>query len=58
MRKTETVMTYDQWEYRFKKVLKKTIKQKLNTALQYVAFFILMVGFPLVMIAHWLLFGY
>ena len=58
MRKTETVMTYDQWEYRFKKALKKTIKKKLNTALQYVAFFILMVGFPLVMIAHWLLFGY
>ncbi|WP_182433993.1 MULTISPECIES: hypothetical protein [Clostridia] len=58
MRKTETVMTYDQWECRFKKALKKTIKQKLNTALQYVAFFILMVGFPLGMIAHWLLFGY
>lgn len=58
MRKTETLMTYDQWECRLKKALKKTIKQKLNTALQYVAFFILMVGFPLGMIAHWLLFGY
>lgn len=56
--KVQTLMTYDQWENRFKKALKKTIKQKLNTALQYVAFFILMVGFPLGMIAHWLLFGY
>ena len=56
--KVQTLMTYEQWENRFKKALKKTIKQKLNTALQYVAFFILMVGFPLGMIAHWLLFGY
>lgn len=55
---TNTLMTYDQWECRFKKALKKTIKQKLNTALQYFAFFVLMVGFPLGMIVHWLLFGY
>ena len=60
MRKTETVMTYDQWEYRFKKALKKTIKVAAIKAARpnAVAFFILMVGFPLVMIAHWLLFGY
>ena len=35
MRRTETVMTYDQWERRFKKALKKTIRKKLNRALQY-----------------------
>lgn len=56
--KVQTLMTYDQWECRFKKALKKTIKQKLNTVLQYFAFFVLMVGFPLGMITHWLLFGY
>lgn len=55
---TNTLMTYDQWEHRFKKALKKAIKQKLNTALQYFAFFMLMVGLPLGMIVHWLLFGY
>ena len=55
---TNTLMTYDQWKCRFKKALKKTIKQILNTALQYFAFFVLMVGFPLGMIVHWLLFGY
>ena len=54
----KTLMTYEQWERRFKKALKKTIKQKLNTVLQYFAFFLLMVGLPLGMIAHWLLFGY
>ena len=32
MRRTETVMTYDQWERRFKKALKKTIRKKLNRA--------------------------
>lgn len=58
MRKTETVMTYDQWEFRFKKALKKTIRKKLNRALQYFILFLIMVGVPLGMIAHWLLFGY
>ena len=54
----ETVMTYDQWELRFKKALKKTIRKKLNRALQYFILFLIMVGVPLGMIAHWLLFGY
>ncbi len=58
MRRTETVMTYDQWERRFKKALKKTIRQKLNRALQYLVLFLLMVGLPLGMIAHWLIVGY
>ena len=58
MRRTETVMTNDQWERRFKKALKKTIRQKLNRALQYLVLFLLMVGLPLGMIAHWLIVGY
>ena len=58
MRRTDTVMTYDQWERRFKKALKKTIRQKLNRALQYLVLFLLMVGLPLGMIAHWLIVGY
>lgn len=57
-KRTETVMTYDQWERRFKKALKKTIRQKLNRALQYLVRFLFMVGFPMAMIAHWLIVGY
>lgn len=58
MRRTETVMTYDQWERRFKKALKKTIRKKLNRALQYLILFLLMGGLPLGTIAHWLIVGY
>lgn len=58
MRRTETVMTYDQWERRFKKALKKTIRKKLNRALQYLILFLLMGGLPLGMIVHWLIVGY
>lgn len=57
-KRTETVMTYDQWERRFKRALKKTIRQKLNRALQYLVLFLLMGGLPLGMIAHWLIVGY
>ena len=57
-KRTETVMTYDQWERRFKRALKKTIRQKLNRALQYLVLFHLMGGLPLGMIAHWLIVGY
>ena len=32
MRRTETVMTYDQWERRFKRQVKRYVKRKLNRA--------------------------
>lgn len=57
-KRAETMMTYDQWERRFKKALKKTIRQKVNRALQYFVLFLLMGGLPLGMIAHWLIVGY
>lgn len=35
MRRTETVMTYDQWERRFKRQVKRYVKRKLNRAFMY-----------------------
>lgn len=37
MRRTETVMTYDQWERRFKRQVKRYVKRKLNRAFMYVS---------------------
>lgn len=58
-RKTEdTLMTYEQWEHRFKRALKRTIKQKVNTIFEYLMFLLFMVGVPFGMFMHWLMIGY
>lgn len=41
MRRTETVMTYDQWERRFKRQVKRYVKRKLNRAFMYLVMFFL-----------------
>lgn len=40
MRRTETVMTYDQWERRFKRQVKRYVKRKLNRSI-YVSGYVL-----------------
>ena len=57
MRRTETVMTYDQWERRFKKSLKKTIRKKLNRAFMYLVMFFL-ITMPIWMFIDYILRGY
>lgn len=56
-KRTETVMTYDQWERRFKKALKKTIKQKVNRAFMYLVMFFLLT-MPIWMFVDYILRGY
>lgn len=53
----QRVMTYDQWECRFKRALKRTIKQKAVQAVQILALTV-MVTMPIWMFADWLLRGY
>ena len=55
--RTETVMTYDQWERRFKKALKKTIRQKVNRAFMYLVMFFLLT-MPIWMFVDYVLRGY
>lgn len=55
--RTETVMTYDQWERRFKKALKKTIRQKVNRAFMYLVMFFLLT-MPIWMFVDYILRGY
>ena len=50
----QRTMTYDEWEFRFKKALRRTIKQKAIQALQ---LFILILT-PVWMFLDWLLRGY
>ena len=56
-KRTETVMTYDQWERRFKKALKKTIRQKVNRAFMYLVMFFLLT-MPIWMFVDYILRGY
>lgn len=53
----QKVMTYDQWERRFKKALKRTIRQKAIQALQLLVFTIIFL-MPVWMMLDWLLRGY
>lgn len=53
----QRVMTYDQWERRFKKALKRTIKQKVIQALQMLVLTIIFL-MPVWMFLDWLLRGY
>lgn len=56
-KRTETVMTYEQWERRFKKALKKTIRQKVNRAFMYLVMFFLLT-MPIWMFVDYILRGY
>lgn len=53
----QRVMTYDQWEIRFKKALRRTIKQKAIQLLQMLALTVLML-MPIWMLMDWILRGY
>lgn len=53
----QRTMTYDQWEFRFKKALRRTIKQKAIQALQIFIVTVLMF-MPVLMFVDWLLRGY
>lgn len=53
----QRVMTYDQWEIRFKKALRRTIKQKAIQALQMLVLTVLMF-MPVWMLMDWILRGY
>ena len=53
----QRVMTYDQWEIRLKKALRRTIKQKAIQALQMLVLTVLMF-MPVWMLMDWILRGY
>ena len=53
----QRVMTYDQWELRFKKALRRTIRQKAIQALQILVLTVLILT-PVWMFLDWLLRGY
>lgn len=57
MRRTETVMTYDQWECRFKRQVKRYVKRKLNRAFMYLVMFFL-ITMPIWMFIDYILRGY
>ncbi len=58
MKRTETVMTYDEWCKVHRKTLRKMIKDSASTCVQWVIITILFAGLPVGMFAHWLLIGY
>lgn len=53
----QRVMTYDQWEFRFKKALRRTIKQKAIQTLQILVLTVLILT-PVWMFLDWLVRGY
>ncbi|WP_270411590.1 hypothetical protein [Blautia obeum] len=53
MKRTETVMTYEDWCKAHRRTLKKMAKDTIAMCVQWAA-----VGLPVGMIAHWLLIGY
>lgn len=53
----QRVMTYDQWERRFKKALKRAIRQKAIHTLQMLVLTIIFL-MPVWMFLDWLLRGY
>lgn len=57
MKRTETVMTYDQWERRFKRQVKRYVKKKLNRAFMYLVTFFL-ITMPIWMFVDYILRGY
>ena len=55
--KHRTLMTYDQWQHRFKTALKRTIKGKVIQRLQLLVVAII-ISMPIWMLMDWILFGY
>jgi hypothetical protein len=55
--KHRTLMTYDQWQHRFKTALKRTIKRKVIQTLQLLVLAII-ISMPIWMLMDWILFGY
>ena len=58
MRRTETVMTYEDWCKAHRRTLRKMVKDTITTGMQWAAVGLITVGLPVGMIAHWLLIGY
>lgn len=52
--KIELVMSYDQWEERFKKNVRRWFRKKSMEALT----FAMLPGLPLLLVVHWILMGY
>ena len=52
-----TLMTYEQWQHRFKTALKRTINRKAIQALQLLILAII-ISMPIWMLMDWILFGY
>lgn len=57
MRRTETVMTYEDWCKAHRKTLKKMAKDTVTTWMQWAAVVLITVGLPIGMVAHWLFIG-
>ena len=58
MRRTETVMTYEDWCKAHRKTLEKMAKDTVTTWMQLAAVVLITVGLPIGMVAHWLFIGY
>ena len=58
MRRTETVMTYEDWCKVHRKTLKKMMKDTITVGMQWAAVVLITVGLPVGMVAHWLFIGY
>ena len=57
-KRTETVMTYEDWCKAHRRTLKKMAKDTISTCVQWAAVGLITVGLPVGMIAHWLFIGY
>lgn len=57
-KRTETVMTYEDWCKAHRRTLKKMAKDTISICMQWAAVVLLTVGLPVGMIAYWLLIGY
>lgn len=58
MRRTETVMTYEDWCKMHRRTLKKMVKDTVSTWMQWAAVVLITIGLPVGMVAHWLFIGY
>ena len=58
MRRTETVMTYEDWCKMHRITLKKMVKDTVSTWMQWAAVVLITIGLPVGMVAHWLFIGY
>ena len=58
MKRTETVMTYEDWCKAHRRTLKKMAKDTIAMCVQWAAVGLITVGLPVGISAHWLLIGY